>query len=151
MSLIGQVFLKIFTPKDESIKMDTWASFLKPCGSERLNELLKLLKSAEKHFYYTFSSLLDKLSQEKLFLIRFEISGLPVNTLSANCEFSRSNRENLPLPIQIKLSKKLSVLSGIFFPILESTFNLQCSEKNKPNRSSVFEVIDFESCAYLNP
>ena len=107
MSLIGQVFLKIFTPKDESIKMDTWACFLKPCGSERVNESLKLLKSAEKNFYYTFSSLWDKLSQERLFLIRFEISGLLVNTLSDNCEFSRSNRDNLSLPIEIKLSKKL--------------------------------------------
>ena len=29
-----------------------------------------------------------------------------LNTLTANYEYSRSNRENLPLPIQIKLSKK---------------------------------------------
>ena len=29
-----------------------------------------------------------------------------INTLTANYEYSRSNRENLPLPIQIKLSKK---------------------------------------------
>ena len=28
------------------------------------------------------------------------------NTLTANYEYSRSTRENLPLPIQIKLSKK---------------------------------------------
>ena len=28
------------------------------------------------------------------------------NTLTANCEYSRSNTENLLLPIQIKLSKK---------------------------------------------
>ena len=31
---------------------------------------------------------------------------LKFNTLTANYEYSRSNRENLPLPIQIKLSKK---------------------------------------------
>ena len=29
-----------------------------------------------------------------------------VNMLTANYEYSRSNRENLPLPIEIKLSKK---------------------------------------------
>ena len=29
-----------------------------------------------------------------------------VNTFTANYEYSRSNRENLPLPTEIKLSKK---------------------------------------------
>ena len=29
-----------------------------------------------------------------------------LNTLTVNYEYSRNNRENLPLPIQIKLSKK---------------------------------------------
>ena len=29
-----------------------------------------------------------------------------LNTSTANYEYSRSNRENLPVPIQIKLSKK---------------------------------------------
>ena len=40
---------------------------------------------------------------------KVEIHGCPLiwfNTLTANYEYSRSNRENLPLPIQIKLSKK---------------------------------------------
>ena len=32
--------------------------------------------------------------------------GKEINTLTANYEYSRSNRENLPLPNQIKLSKK---------------------------------------------
>ena len=47
------------------------------------------------------------MSWKKLFLIRSEILGLLVNTLTANYEYSRSNEENLPLPIQMKLSKKL--------------------------------------------
>ena len=42
----------------------------------------------------------------ELFLIRSEILGLLVNTLTANYEYSRSNRENLPLPIQMKVLKK---------------------------------------------
>ena len=37
--------------------------------------------------------------------MRFEILGHFVNTLTANYEYSCSNRENLPLPIQIKFSK----------------------------------------------
>ena len=82
------------------------ACFWKPFGSEGVNESQKLLKSEEKYFYPTFSALLAKLSQKELFLIRAEILGLLVNTLTANYKYSRSNRENLPAPIQIKLSKK---------------------------------------------
>ena len=75
----------------------------------------------------------NKLSQKKLFLTRSEILGLLVNTLTANYEYSRSNRENLPLPIQINLSKKPYIFCCIFF-------YFQCSEKkkkNEPHRSSI--------------
>ena len=86
--------------------MHNRAGFWKSFGSERANESQKLLKSAEKFFYPTFSSFSPKSSYEKLFWITSEISGLLVNTLTANYEYSGSNRENLALPIQIKLSKK---------------------------------------------
>ena len=38
--------------------------------------------------------------------MRFEVLGVLGKTLTANYKYSRSIRENLPLPIQIKLSKK---------------------------------------------
>ena len=44
-------------------------------------------------------------NQSELFLIICEILGLLDNTLIANLEYSRSNRENLPLAIQMKLFK----------------------------------------------
>ena len=42
-----------------------------------------------------------------------------------------------------------------FAAFLEFTLNFQCSEKkkkkkNEPHRSSIFEVINSERCAYLN-
>ena len=83
--------------------MHNRASFWKPFGSERFNESQKLLKSTEKYFYAIFWLFWAKLSQEKLFLIGFETSGLLVNMLTANYEYSRSNTEKLPLKIQIKL------------------------------------------------
>ena len=86
--------------------MHNRACFWKPFGSERVNESQKLLQYAEKNFYPTFSSFWAKLSYKRLFLIRSEILGLLHNTLTANYEYSRSNRENLQFPIQIKLSKK---------------------------------------------
>ena len=106
MSLIAQVFLKWLTPKDVFIWMDNRACFVKLFGSERVNESQKLLKSAEKYFYPTFSSFWAQLSKKKLFLIRSESLGLLVNTSTANYEYSHSNRENLSLPIPIELSKE---------------------------------------------
>ena len=61
--------------------------------------------------------------------MRCEILGLLVNTLTTNYEYSHRNRENLQLPIKLKLSKTLSTFSQISFAILESTSNFQCSEK----------------------
>ena len=86
--------------------MHSRACFWKANCSERVNESQKLLQYAEKNFYPTFSSFWATLSYKRLFLIRSESLGLLDNTLTANYEYSRINRENLPLPNQAKLSKK---------------------------------------------
>ena len=56
MSLIAQVFVKLSNPKDVFTYMDERSCFWKLFGSERVNVSLKLLKSAKKSFYPTFSS-----------------------------------------------------------------------------------------------
>ena len=61
-----------------------------------------------------------------------------VNTLTANYECSRIDRENLPLPIQMQLSKKPKNLCGVFFAFLESTLNFQCFEKRMSLIGQVF-------------
>ena len=74
-----------------------------------------------------------------------------MNTMIRNCEYSPSNSENLPLGIQIKLSKKPENFCSIFFAVLLSTWIFQYSEKeNEPHRSIISEVIDSDRCAYLN-
>ena len=62
MSLIAQVFLKLFTPRDVLVYMHTRACFWKAYCSERVNESQKLVQYAEKNFYPTFSSFWAKLS-----------------------------------------------------------------------------------------
>ena len=76
-----------------------------------------------------------------LFLIRSEILELLDNTLTANYEYSRINRENLPLTIQIFLSKKPETSCDILSPFLESTLNVQCSEKEMSLIGQVFVKI----------
>ena len=71
--------------------------------------------------------------------------------MTENYKDSCSNRENLPLPIQIQLSKKPETFCSIVVSFLVSRCNFQCSEKkNEPHRSSISEVIDSERSAYLN-
>ena len=73
------------------------------------------------------------------------------NTLTANYEYSRSNRENLPLPIQMQLSKKLKRICIFFIVCLEFTLNFEYFEKkNELHSVRISEVIDFERRAYLN-
>ena len=69
--------------------------------------------------------------------------GLFDNTLTANYEYFRSNRENLHLPIEIKLYEKPETFLYTFFPFLSSKLNLPCSETKKNlDRSSISEVIE---------
>ena len=70
--------------------------------------------------------------------------------LTANYEYSRSNRENLPLPIQMQLSKKAKIFCCIFISFLKSTLNFEHFEKDGPASLSIPEVIDSERRAYLN-
>ena len=52
-----------------------------------------------------------------------------INTLAAKCEYSRSNRENLPLPIQMQLSEKPKTFSWFFIAFLESTLTFEHFEQ----------------------
>ena len=99
--------------------------FWKPFRSERVNKPQKLLKSAKIYFYPIFSSFWPKLSYEKSFLDIFEILVLLVNTLTTDYEFSRSNRENLPLPIQRKLSEKKNFFFSFFIGVLKYSLNVK--------------------------
>ena len=52
-----------------------------------------------------------------------------VNALTADDEYSRHNTENLPLPIQMQLSKKPKTFCCIFIAFLESALNFEHFEK----------------------
>ena len=127
-----------------------------------VNDSKKLLETAEKYFYFTFLSVWTKLSKKKPFLVRSEILGLHVNTLTANGEYFRRNRENLPLPIQMQLFKKPKrfccfiiwnfwnswrfwiLFKKIFMEIFEIYMNFWTFLKKKPQSLSISEIVDSE-------
>ena len=51
--------------------------------------------------------------------------------MTANYEYSRSNRENLPLPIQMQLSVKPKTFSQFLVVFLESTLNFEHLKNKK--------------------
>ena len=53
----------------------------------------------------------------------------PFKTLTANYEYSRSNRKNLPLPVQMQLSEKPKTYFQFSIAFLESTLNFEHFEK----------------------
>ena len=59
------------------------------------------------------------------------------NTLTANYEYSRSKRENLPLPIQMHLSEKAEIFYCTFTAFLKSSLNFKHFEKNEPYSSTI--------------
>ena len=52
-----------------------------------------------------------------------------INTLATNNKYSRNNRENLSLPIQMQLSEKWKTFSQYFIAFLESKLNFEHFEK----------------------
>ena len=138
MSLMGQVFLNLLTPKDLFTYMHIRSCFWKLFASKRVNRSLKLLKSREKYFYPTFSSVSVNLRQKKLFSFRFGILWLSVNTLTADYEYPRSNREKLPLQVQTQLPEKLEIFSRFFIAFLESPLNFEHLLKKMSLLAQVF-------------
>ena len=62
----------------------------------------------------------------------------------------RHNRESLPLPIQMQLSKKPNTFCCFFIAFLESTCNFEHFLKNEPHSLSISEIGDSERHGYLN-
>ena len=76
------------------------------------------------------------MSYKKSFLVTSKILGLLINKLTADYEYSRSNKENLPPPIYMQLPKKPKTFCVIEF--LESTLNLEHFEKKMSLIAQVF-------------
>ena len=45
--------------------------------------------------------------------------------MTTNYKYSRNNTDNLPVPVQMRLSGKLETFSGIFIAFFESALNFE--------------------------
>ena len=86
-----------------------------------------------------------------LLLVRYEILGLPFNTLTANYEYCSSNTDILPLPFQMQLSEKLKTFSASFYWIFGICIKFSTFWKKKETHSpSISEVIESQKRVFLN-
>ena len=84
-------------------------------------------------------------------VVRSEVLGQIVNTLTGDSKHSRQNRENLSQQVPMQTSPKLKTCSRYFIAFLKSTLNLEYFEKKDHSHSlSIREVINCENGSYLN-
>ena len=90
-----------------------------------------LLKPTWDHFYHISSSLWGEMICKVSPLVKFQILGVLVNTLTANLKYPVWNCEKLSSPIQTILSKKQKTFSQFFIPFLEFPANFKHLQKKE--------------------
>ena len=104
MIVIANVFPKLQTVKD-LVKPLSWKRcFRISFDNKNLNNCQTLFKSAWEHFYHNFGSLWREMTLKISPLLKFEILGGFVNTLTVDDKYPVWYCENLKFPIQLQLS-----------------------------------------------
>ena len=86
-----------------------------------------------------------------LVVVRSEVLGQIVNTLTADSKHSRQNRENLSQQVPVQTSMKLKSCSRFLIAFVKSTLNLEYFErKDQCQRLSILEIINCETGSYLD-
>ena len=120
-------------------------------GRQHVNGTKKLLRSARKQFQTNLPLIWKRRSRKRLVLVRSKFLGQFVNTLTADYQYSRQNRENLWQQVPKQISRKLKTFSGFFIAFLKSTLNLEYFERKDQSKSlSITGNINCERSSYLN-
>ena len=84
-------------------------------------------------------------------LVRSELLGQSVDTLTADYKYSRWNWDNLSQQHPMTTSLKLKTCPRFFIAFLKSTLNFEYLEKKDHSQSlSITESINYETGSYLN-
>ena len=84
-------------------------------------------------------------------VVRSEVLGQFVNTMTAVYNYFRWNLENLPQQVQTPISQKVSPFSVFFIASLKSTLNLEYFEKKDQSHSlSIIEINNCRTSSYLS-
>ena len=108
-------------------------------------------RSARNHFDTTIPLICGRTSRKRLVLVRSEVLGQFVNTMTADYKYFRQNLENLLQQVQTQISLKQKTFSGFFIAYLKSTLNLEYFEKKYESHSlSITEINNCKTSSYLS-
>ena len=131
--------------------MSNRPSFMHRFARQHINGSQTLLRSARNQFHTSLSLIWETRSRKRLVLVRSEFLGHFVNTLIADYQYFRYNRENLWGQVLMQISQKLKTFSGFFIPFLKSSLNLEYFEREDQSHSlSITEVSTWETSSCLN-
>ena len=120
-------------------------------GRQHVNGSQKLLRSARNQLHTNLPLIRDSGNRKRIFLIRSELLGQFLNTLTADYKYSRQNYKNLWQKVPMKTSMKLKTCSQFLIAFVKSTLNLEYFErKNQSHSLSIPEFINCETGNYLN-
>ena len=84
-------------------------------------------------------------------LVRSELLGQFVNTLTSDYKYSRQNMENLWQQVPKQIIRKAQTFSGFFIAFLKSTLTFEYFEQKDQSHSlSITEINNCETGSYLN-
>ena len=106
MSILAQLFQKLWTSKEVVTKTSKRSCFWRPCGNQHVNRFQTLPKSARHHYSAIFPCICDIFSWKKSALVWSEILRLFVNTLTADNKYSRYNVHKFEQQAQSPFSQK---------------------------------------------
>ena len=108
-------------------------------------------RSARNHFDTTIPLISSRASRKRLVLVRSEVLGQFVNSMTADYKYFRQNLENLPQEVQTQISLKPKTFAGFFIASLKSTLNLKYFEKKDESHSlSITEINNCKTSSYLS-
>ena len=116
-------------PKEMVTNMSKTPYFRTRFGKQRVTGFELLLKSSRHHYYSMFPWIWEKLCWKKSVLVRSEILGLFVNTLTVEYMYSRRNMQNFTQLPLAQLSQKRKAFSGFFIAFLKCPSSLEHFEK----------------------
>ena len=130
------MFPKLLTPMNMITYIYRRTCFRATFFSQRVNWSQTVQKSVQQLLHAIFWPLSDKFSWKMSLLLRSEILGLFVNTLTVYNRYSLYNREKFQQSIQMQLSKN---------PKKE-----HFKTKENPRSLSISEIAESERHSYLN-
>ena len=102
--VIANVFPKLRTVKDLVRLLSKKRRLKTSLDSEHVKESQKLVTSVWEHFYHIFLSVWGEMISKIAPLLKFQIIGIFVNTMTADYQCPVPDSKNFLFPIQIQLS-----------------------------------------------